>query len=102
MSYLTIQRTWKMLNANLTIKAPPTTRSHFEMAYPDLPESDWRNCRYKLTNETRGGFFVTPARAIHLVIADHCPPAFELTGICTNYMMCTSSKRPDVELGDEI
>lgn len=46
-----------------------TTQSHSEMAYLGLPESDWRNYRYKITNETWVISFVTPARAIHLVIA---------------------------------
>lgn len=30
----------------------PTLESPFEMAYLDLPEPDWRNYRYKITNET--------------------------------------------------
>ena len=28
-------------------------------------------------------------------------PAYELTGICTKYIIYTSKKRPDVELAEE-
>lgn len=55
---------------------------------------------------------VIPPRAVLLVIAEVCTvymhvgvivfaPAFELTGICTNCIICASKKGPDVELAEE-
>lgn len=58
-----------MLNADLTKEVTFPLQSLSDLAYLDLPESDWRNYRYKITNETWVIPFVTPARAIHLVIA---------------------------------